>query len=532
MTMRVTYNEESNFALKHMNHNVLMANKSIAKLSSGQKINSAADNPSMFAISQRMRERIRSLDQDELNVQNGSSMLTTAERGVHQIVEVLQHMKTLAVNAANDSNTDEDRQTLQREMESYRSTINDIVYNTRFNNKILLDGRYEKTTSILPATAEHLVDSFSAGSDIVDDFDAATNAREVSNPGTKTITNFGTFDIAKSFTGSKFSVKLDFSAMTAQSSSYPDALHGKGFSILCSGCNQFINIVFDATKNVYQSTYNKNASSINSSAREFVIGVKNVNGKDDLASTIYEGISFLREETDYNNIESAFKNSTDDSFIIDKHNLGMARKGNDFYFTKEANLQMMFTNEIIPTDTEPLTVKERIGGPLWIQDGTLAGQRIHTYINSMQSSDLKGEIFNTADIAKLNSISDSTERKAFRELLNQADGKSIDDISLATREDAKVAMRVIDGALDYALDEQTSLGAYIKRMNYVDENIMTKSENIQAADSGIRDTDIASEMSQFAKYNLLTQSAQFMLAQANQLPGSVLRLLQPENSVA
>ena len=522
MTMRVTYNEESNFALKHMSHNSLMANKSIMKLSSGQKINGAGDNPSMFAISERMRERIRSLDQDELNVQNGSSMLTTAERGVNQIVEVLQHMKSLAVNAANDSNTDEDRQTIQREFESYRSSINDVVYNTRFNNKILLDGRYEKPVSVLPATASHIVDSFGSG----------MGASENSNPVSKTIADFGNFNIAKSFNGTTFAVKLDFSAMTTEGSSYPDALHGKGFSILCGGCNQFINFVFDASKNVYQSTYNKKASTNNDLAREYVIGVKNVTSRDDLAETIFNGVSALREETDYANVESAFKNSTDDSFVIDKHNLGMARSGNTIYFTKEANLAMMFTNEIIPTDTDPLTTKERVSGPLWIQDGTLAGQRINTYINSMQTSDLKGEIFNDADIAQLNAISDSTERKELRALLTKADGKSIDDISLATREDAKVAMRVIDGALEYALDEQTTLGAYIKRMNYVDENIMTKSENLQAADSGIRDTDIASEMAQFAKYNLLTQSAQFMLAQANQLPGSVLRLLQPENSVA
>ena len=143
---------------------------------------------------------------------------------------------------------------------------------------------------------------------------------------------------------------------------------------------------------------------------------------------------------------------------------------------------------------------------------------------------LKGEIFNDADIATLNSITDSTERAEYRKLLTKADNMTLDDVSLATREGSQVAIRVIDGALDYALDEQATLGTYINRLNYVDENIMTKSENLQHTDSSIRDTDIAKEMTKFARYNLLTQSAQFILAQANQLPGMALNLLRPEST--
>lgn len=507
MAMTVTYNEESRQALFHRNNNMMMANKSMMRLSSGQKINSAGDAPSMFAVSEKMRERIRSLDQDELNVQNGSSMLTTAEGGVNHIVDVLHSMKALAINSANDTNSDDERQVLQREYENHLKTINNVVYNTKFNGRILLDGRYDRPVSHSPANAANIVDSFRAGE----------NATEITNPGTKTITNFGTFDLDKSFNGSNFSVKLDFSAMTADGSSYPDALHGKGFAILCSGCNQFINVVFDANKNVYQSTYNASPTILNSEAREYVIGVKNVTDKSELPTAIFNGVA-------------ASMDKTESSFIIDKHDLGMKRDGNDIYFTKRDNLEMQFTNAIIETDTEPLTVENRETSALWIQDGTLAGQRIETYIKSFQTKDLKGEIFNDADIATLNSITDSTERAEYRKLLTKADNMTLDDVSLATREGSQVAIRVIDGALDYALDEQATLGTYINRLNYVDENIMTKSENLQHADSSIRDTDIAKEMTKFAKYNLLTQSAQFILAQANQLPGMALNLLRPEST--
>ena len=504
MAMKVTYNEETQRALFHMNNNAMLASKSIMKLSSGQKINGAGDNPSMFSISERMRERIRSLDRDVLNVQNGSSMLSTAERGVNQVVEVLRNMKTLAVNAADDHNTDEDRAVIQMELEKNRETINDIVFNTKFNNKILLDGRYDKPSADYPSTATNIVDSFDAHTNAVAD------SRTTSNGGISVDSGFVNEN------SGTFSVKLDFSAMSSGGSSYPNALHGKGFAILCSGCTQFINVVFDATKNVYQSTYNSNPSS-NRLAREYVIGVKNVNNKSLLPDTIFEGVA-------------ASRNQTGDSIQIDStHSLNMVRSGEDILISKTSDgLAMQFKNDIIPTDTEPLVFKEINKDALWIQDGTLAGQHINTYIKSLQTQDLKGEIFNDADLAKLNSISDSTERIEYHRLLTKAANMTIDDISVATREDARVAMRVIDGALDYALDEQTTLGAYAKRLNYVDENIMTKSENLQESDSTIRDTDVPKEMTKFVKYNILTQAAQFMLAQINQNGASVLNLLQQE----
>lgn len=501
MTMKVQFNADSQFALRHLNQNVFGVSKALSRISSGEKIHSAGDNPSMYAITEKMRERIRSLDQDELNVQNGSSMLSSAERGVNQIVDILRHMKSLAVNSANDHNIDTDRAIIQKEYESNLATINDIVFNTKFNGRVLLDGRYERPVSHYPATADNIVNSFSAGA----------NVTTTSGSGTKTIGS-ASYAYENSFNGSNFSVKLDFSDMTAEGSSYPDALHGKGFAILCGGCNQFINVVFDASKNVNQSTYNANPDANNSLAHEYIIGVKNVTDKNDLAQTIFDGVAASRD-------------LSGDSFVIDKHDLGMKRDGNDIFFTKKDNLAMMFTNEIIPTKTSELTFTERDSGPLWIQDGTLAGQHINTYIKSMQTKDMKGEIFNESDMAQLRAISDPTERAEYRALLTKADSMTLDDVSLATREDARVGMRVIDGALDYALDEQTSLGAYVQRLKYVDENIMTMSANTQAAESGIRDADIAREMVSFANFNILSQASQFMLAQSNQRAGAVLRLL-------
>lgn len=114
MAMTVKYNEQAQFALGELNRNNIKLGKSLSKISSGQRIVGADDSGSDYSIGERMRNRIRALFQDSQNVQNGSSMLRIAERGVDRIVQTLRTMKELAIDAANDSNTDEDRRTIQK----------------------------------------------------------------------------------------------------------------------------------------------------------------------------------------------------------------------------------------------------------------------------------------------------------------------------------------------------------------------------------------------------------------------------------
>ena len=142
MAMTIMNNSSTSMTLGELNKNINKLGKSLAKLSKGQRILSAADDSSSFAISERMREQIRSLEQDVQNVQNGSSMLKTAHSGIENIVDELRSLKELAIDAANDSNTDEDRAIIQKEFDQRRATIDEIANWTNYNNKILLDGRY------------------------------------------------------------------------------------------------------------------------------------------------------------------------------------------------------------------------------------------------------------------------------------------------------------------------------------------------------------------------------------------------------
>ncbi|MBE8950275.1 MAG: hypothetical protein SR3Q1_06720 [Quinella sp. 3Q1] len=145
----------------------------------------------------------------------------------------------------------------------------------------------------------------------------------------------------------------------------------------------------------------------------------------------------------------------------------------------------------------------------------------------MQTKDLKGTIPNEADKAQLAAYSNSPERQAeLQEILAAAKDLTLNDARVTTVDNAKVAIRVVEGALEYALNEATNMGAYLQRLEYTDANVTTMGENVQNSESTIRDADMAKEMTDYTKFNILTQASQSMLAQANQSSGAVLSLLQ------
>ena len=321
MAMKVKYNAEAQLSLGELNKNTNQAGKALAKVTSGMKINSAQDDASGYSISERMRVQLRALQQDNQNVQNGSSMIRVAERGI--IIQNMRTMKERAINAANDHNTDEDRATIQKEFNQLRNTINDIALGTQYNGKILLDGRYD----VPPWEGEPSIEN------AVNSFRAAKNATEQT---TSPLYNGGTgawkFEVDKSFThsGTPFSVELNFSGIKVAGNSYPDGLHNQGFSIMCGGCPQYINIVFDANKTTAQSTYDKTSNTLNgqtnSMAREFVIGVKDVESSKDLAEAIFQDISAVSDSIPQT---SSHTNTADDLLVDISHVLRIRRDPSD-----------------------------------------------------------------------------------------------------------------------------------------------------------------------------------------------------------
>lgn len=144
MAMTVMNNSAAALTLGELNKNITKLGKALTKVASGQKYNSAGDAASEYAISEKMRAHIRALEQDIQNVQNGSSMLKTASGGIDNIVDELRTLRELSLNAANDTNTDKDRATIQKEFNQRKANIDEIATETNYNGKPLLDGRWRR----------------------------------------------------------------------------------------------------------------------------------------------------------------------------------------------------------------------------------------------------------------------------------------------------------------------------------------------------------------------------------------------------
>ena len=154
--MTVLNNTAAAMTLGELNKNVSQVGKQPAKVSSGQKITGAGNGASEYSVSERMRVRIRGLEQDIQNTKTGTSMLKTADGGVQNIIEELKSLRELAINAANDHNTDLDRATIQKEFNQRKADIEDIATSTNYNGKLLLDGTYRKGSSQIVERLERI----------------------------------------------------------------------------------------------------------------------------------------------------------------------------------------------------------------------------------------------------------------------------------------------------------------------------------------------------------------------------------------
>ena len=152
--------------LNTLNKNQSALSTSLKQVSSGMKINGAVDDASGYAISERMRVQIRSLDQDNQNTQNGNSMMKVAEGAVSSTVDILKTLKEKVINAANDTNTDDDRLTIQKELNQSIDQINDNA-NITFNGKYLVDGTHNQKVTATTTTFTNQSMSTATASDSV-----------------------------------------------------------------------------------------------------------------------------------------------------------------------------------------------------------------------------------------------------------------------------------------------------------------------------------------------------------------------------
>lgn len=439
MSMVIRNNMEAVRTYNLLNSNHTNAQKHMRKVSTGMKLNSAQDDASAFAISERMRVRIRALDQAWQNTQNGSAMMRTAEGAVSNILETLRTLKEKAINSANDSNTDEDRRTIQKEFNQLVDQIDDDALVT-FNGMYLINNTrnnaFEATNSIL---SNHLLDK---------DTDFSNTA----------------FSSLKNRTGESLGIQ------DTDTVAWSYVENGKTYHGEITGDKTFddlhADIVAASLNPSMFKTYGSDRVAIGDATHDY---------RDKFNEKIYtsQGVAFISDTTDPEN-------------YID--GLTLQVRSAEGVVNKFANAYLRFTEENrgeIQTGYRALS----------FHVGAQANQATKVALTDMRAEalGLKG---NTGDI-----------------------------VSIATRDNANAAINVIDNAITKVLDEQTNIAGALSRFDFTATNITTMTTNDQSSESVIRDADMATEMAGFIRYNVLSQTAQAMLAHANQEPNSVLNLL-------
>ena len=440
MAMVVKNNMSALSTLNTLNKNTKALSKSLQKVSSGMKINSAADDASGYAISERMRVQIRSLDQANSNAQNGGSMMKVAEGAVSSTVEILKTLKEKAVNAANDTNTDADRQTIQKELDQSIDQINDNA-NVTFNGQYLVDGSKNSSTK------------------------ATCTALTNQSLGLKTTGSTGLTALTAR-NGDKLNIQATDRVTVSwvkDGKTYSSSMEVKNSTTLSS---VFATLEGDAGKKL--SEYIK----ITESGSKIAV--------DGSGNTVYtaSGESGLTLQAGGTGIEGQISGFT----ISITDNTGAVRKS---------------ANAALDAFDETLRAQNASeDNSINLQIGTKANQTIKVGLTDMKAQALGLQ------------------------------GKDNNTLQVGNQEQANAAINVLDAAIQKALDQQTTIGAVQSRLEYTQSNLTTASENVTAAESTIRDADMAKEMTEYTKNNVLMQAAQSMLAQANQSSSNVLSLLQ------
>ena len=430
MAMVVKNNMSAISTLNTLNKNSSALAKSLAKVSSGMKINSAADDASGYAISERMRVQIRSLDQDNQNTQNGQSMMKVAEGAVSSTVEILKTLKEKVINAANDTNTDADRQTIQKELDQSVDQINDNAVIT-FNGKYLVDGSHN--TSVAATTTSLTNESLSEKTTFDAEFTSLKDR------------NGNSLKIQKSDTVTLSYVK--------QGKTYTTSVKADGNSL----------------KTLVEKTKDLKVGNTNS-----VIG-KNVAGDTVYTADGKQGLTITAAGTGLDHQIAGITISVTNS---------------------EGEIQKS-VNAVLDNFSETIRAQDNSDdNAIVLQTGTKANQAIKVGLTDMRAEALG---------------------------LQSSTGQTL---NISTQEYANAAINVLDTAVQKALDQQTTIGSVESRLEYTSTNLTTASENVQSSESTIRDADMAKEMTNYTKNNVLLQAAQSMLAQANQNSSAVLSLLQ------
>lgn len=408
--MVIQHNLTAMNANRMLNVTTSAQSKSAEKLSSGYKINRAADDAAGLSISEKMRKQIRGLTQASSNAQDGVSAVQTAEGALTEVHSMLQRMNELAVQSANGTNSQTDRKAIQDEIDQLTSEIDRVSETTKFNETYLLKGDSTKAAKANFMKSDYAI-----------------------KDGVKLYLE-GETDTDKNLTG--------------------DALK----EAIASGAKIY-------TEEAGAGKQDKNT--INKLA---------IKGSD------YAYVTKLYDKKG---------NAVTAEQIKAKQAADGTDATNDGYFTSEGGKGVAVAADAADAFTEGYDVNGAISFSLHVGADSAADNKIEVKIESMSAA-----------------------------------GIGVKGLNVSTEDDATAAIDRISEAIQKVSSQRSTLGAAQNRLEHTIANLDNVVENTTSAESRIRDTDMAQEMVNYSKNNILAQAGQSMLAQANQSNQGVLSLLQ------
>ena len=515
--------------------------KSTEKLSSGYKINRAADDAAGLSISEKMRKQIRGLTQASSNAQDGISAVQTAEGALNEVQDMLQRMNELAVKSANSTNSASDREAIQAEIDQLTTEIDRVSETTKFNETYLLKGDVNatdaakdtnfqyKSTDVLSQdlyyVKDNKIETVKKGT-YASGLDSNTTYYKDSN-GVKVGTAFDTTtaDSTKVESKTVFSTAGKYYTKDADGKFYAvasgtvldtDATYYTGSAVVGGAVES--SMVAVAGSKVTDKTTSwllKAGETAYDSAGKTYVGGDVIGAAQADLSNYYKSIgAALPDAADSVNMAGAdSKDYVVKSSIqfVDGDGNEIAANGLDKYLENDGTLK---------ADAK-LYIKTGEG----VTDRTEAGQnQVKEFVDASKKYDVGAltlKLHVGADATVNNQISIDIKSMSAKTL--GVEGLKVDG---EVDTNSLNAIETIKAALNRVSDQRSALGAVQNRLEHTINNLDNVVENTTSAESQIRDTDMATEMVKYSNNNILAQAGQAMLAQANQSNQGVLSLLQ------
>ena len=434
----------------------------IERLSSGLRINNAKDDPAGLAISNKMKQQIDGIEQAGRNTQDGTSALNTADGALNEVVSIIQRMHELAVQAANGTNTTEDRQSSQDEIIALRKEVDRISQDTEFNTKRMLDGTLDARVYAGKGVERIYVSDYVTTGDYKLKVNAVATKAEVTRD-----------DLVSEIQGKTLTLDINGVTATFDENDTADTIKS---AILQTATNAGAEAEFTADNKV------KFTSNTAGSAGQLDISYTvSETGKDDVEVKITNGPVFGKDANGIKLLENFGAMAT----VVTEG----TQEGTRVKITDQGGFYMDF---LLGSGFAAGEVDFKVTdiGTLNIQSGANEAQQIRVRIPEIS-----------------------------------ADSLYLDEVDLTTADGAMRALDTLDEALARTSEVRSKIGAYTNRMEHANASLGQTDEDLTSAFSRIKDIDMATEMVEYANQQVLQQAATSVLSQANDIPQQVLQLL-------